>query len=82
MANALDYVDWRGDLSFDTVPVNEIDKYIFTCIGKPDYTGIIPADDRTVTVNEAVGSYFATHEPRRAHCLCCAKLRCRTGSET
>ena len=44
MANALDYVDWRGDLSFDTVPVNEIDKYIFTCIGKPDYTGIIPAD--------------------------------------
>ena len=62
MANALDYVDWRGDLSFDTVPVNEIDKYIFTCIGKPDYTGIIPADDKTVTVNEAVGSYFATHE--------------------
>ena len=62
MANALDYVDWRGDLSFDTAPVNEIDKYIFTCIGKPDYTGIIPADDKTVTVNEAVGSYFATHE--------------------
>ena len=22
MANALDYVDWRGDLSFDTVPVS------------------------------------------------------------
>ena len=62
MANALDYIDWRGDLSFAAVPVNEIDKYIFTCIGKPDYTGIIPADDKTVTVNEAVGSYFATHE--------------------
>ena len=91
MANALDYVDWRGDLSFDTVPVNEIDKYIFTCIGKPDYTGIIPADGKTVTVNEAVGSYFATHEDagdklgslhRQARCPCCAKLRCRTGSET
>lgn len=27
--NILDYLDWRGDLSFETVPANEIDALIF-----------------------------------------------------
>lgn len=58
MANVLDYVDWRGDLSFEASPVNEVDKYIFAVIGKPDYTGIIPADSSTVSLRAAVGGYF------------------------
>ncbi len=58
MANALDYIDWRGDLSFAAAPVNEIDKYIFAIIGKPDYTGIIPADSDTVSIKTAVDGYF------------------------
>lgn len=62
MANALDYIDWRGDLSIQAVPVNEIDKYIFACIGKPDFTGIIPRDNSTtVSIKEASDAYFATH---------------------
>ncbi|MDO4815794.1 MAG: DUF2974 domain-containing protein [Bacillota bacterium] len=58
MANVLDYIDWRGDLSFEASPVNEIDKYIFAVIGKPDYTGIIPADCTSVSIRAAVGGYF------------------------
>lgn len=58
MANVLDYIDWRGDLSFAASPVNEIDKYIFACIGKPDYTGIIPEDTKSVSVKAAVEGYF------------------------
>lgn len=58
MADVLDYIDWRGDLSFDISPVNEVDKYIFTCIGKPDYTGVIPADTETVSIKEALDGFF------------------------
>lgn len=61
MADVLDYIDWRGDLSFDAAPVNEIDKYIFACIGKPDYTGIVPADTQTVSIKTAVDGYFEAH---------------------
>ena len=61
MANVLDYIDWRGDLSFKAAPVNEIDKYIFACIGKPDYTGIIPEDNSPVSLKDAVEDYFAAN---------------------
>ena len=61
MANVMDYVDWRGDLSFKAAPVNEIDKYIFAVIGKPDYTGIIPADNSPVSIKKAVDGYFAEY---------------------
>lgn len=62
MADVLDYIDWRGDLSFEAAPVNEVDKYIFACIGKPDYTGIIPADTQSVCIKDAIERYTATHE--------------------
>lgn len=58
MADVLDYIDWRGDLSFNAAPVNEIDKYIFACIGKPDYTGVIPSDTQSVNIKTAVDGYF------------------------
>lgn len=61
MADVLDYIDWRGDLSFDAAPVNEIDKYIFACIGKPDYTGAIPSDTQSVSIKSAIDAYFALH---------------------
>ena len=43
MPNISDYIDFRGDLSFDASPLNEIDLYIISKLGKPDYTGIVPA---------------------------------------
>lgn len=58
MSDVLDYIEWRGDISFDAAPVNEIDKFIFACIGKPDFTGIIPADTGTVSIKEAADAYF------------------------
>lgn len=61
MSDILDYIDWRGDLSFDAAPVNEIDKYIFACIGKPDYTGIIPADTQSISIKDAVDGYIGGH---------------------
>lgn len=53
-----DYLDWRGDLSFREAPMNEIDRYVIACIGKPDFTGFIPAGRKSVTVAEAVNAFF------------------------
>lgn len=61
MATASDYVDWRGDLSFEVSPVNEVDEFIFACIGKPDFTGIVPPDSCSVSLASAVNAYFAMH---------------------
>lgn len=29
MADIMDYIDWRGDIGFDEVQVNEVDGLIF-----------------------------------------------------
>ncbi len=57
MANIMDYLDWRGDLSFAASPFNEVDNYICCKIGGPDFTGIVPAGGETVPVAEAVRAY-------------------------
>lgn len=58
MANIMDYLNWRGDLSFAVDPMNEVDSYILAKIGCPDYTGIVPEDASAVTVSAAVETYF------------------------
>ena len=54
-----DYIHWRGDLTFDKAPFNEIDNYIISKIGCPDYTGIIPSDNHTINICEAIEKYFS-----------------------
>ena len=59
MAVLFDYLDWRGDLSFQTDPPNEADCYLIAKIGCPDLSGIVPADEREVTLQEAVCAFRA-----------------------
>jgi hypothetical protein len=42
MANMLDYIDWRGDLTFENSPFNDIDNVIFTQLAFVDFEGIVP----------------------------------------
>lgn len=56
MADYLDYLDWRGDLTFAQSPLNEVDNYILCKLGCPDFTGIIPADGE-IALSEAVAMY-------------------------
>lgn len=42
MANVLDYIDWRGDLTFDLSPFNEVDALIFSWMVYADLKGILP----------------------------------------
>ncbi|MDO4493078.1 MAG: DUF2974 domain-containing protein [Clostridia bacterium] len=61
MPNAIDYIAWRGDLSFDISPLNEADILLFTFVGTPDLTGFVPADAGAVPLPEALDAYYAAH---------------------
>lgn len=43
MANMMDYLDWRGDLTFAQAPFNEVDNLLLTELAYVDFTGIVPA---------------------------------------
>lgn len=60
MANALDYISWRGDLEFDRDPVNEIDMFLFSQLATPDYEGIIGLNDE-MPLKDVVKHYFELH---------------------
>lgn len=66
MTNILDYINWRGDLSFDASPFNEVDNYILAKIGCPDYSGIVPGDGQSVGICDALSQLFAEGNEKKA----------------
>lgn len=42
--NVLEYLDWRGDLSFAASGFCEVDNLIFSMLSFVDFTGIVPTD--------------------------------------
>ena len=44
MANLLDYIAWRGDLSIATDGFNEVDNLVLAELAYADFTGIVPGD--------------------------------------
>jgi hypothetical protein len=46
MSNILDYLDWRGDLSFTQSPFNEVDNVVLCKFICPNFTDIIPAGSK------------------------------------
>lgn len=61
MAVIMDYLAWRGDLTFDKSPFNEVDNYIVAKIGTADLTGIVPEDAREVPFGLALDLYDAKY---------------------
>jgi hypothetical protein len=53
MADLFDYMAWRGDISFDYSPFNEVDSLIFSQLSYLDFTNIIPESFKNkITVSE------------------------------
>lgn len=44
MANMMDYLDWRGDLTFQQSPFNEVDSLLLTELAYVDFTDIVPGE--------------------------------------
>lgn len=61
MASMLDYLDWRGDISFTRAPFNEVDNAILAQLSYLDLTGIVPSVEEggSITVAEAAEKYQA-----------------------
>ena len=64
MANIMDYLDWRGDLSFEAAEFNEVDNLILAQLVYVDFTGIVPETGcgEGITLKEASARFFQTHE--------------------
>ena len=62
MANALEYILWRGDISFSASPVNEVDIFLFSQLSTPDYKGIVPGTVASESIRAAADKYFASHD--------------------
>ena len=60
MANALDYIAWRGDLNFTVSPLNEVDLFLFTQLSMPDYSEIFK-EKEAVSLKTLAAKYFETH---------------------
>ena len=48
MDNLYDYLYWRGDLSFKSVPPNEIDFVIFSVLSYIDFSSVFVSDDLNI----------------------------------
>ena len=61
MPNIVDYVDWRGDITFSASPFNDIDALILTQLAMVNFSGIVPSDasDGYIALGDAADLYFA-----------------------
>ena len=63
MPNILDYVDWRGDITFDKSPFNDIDNLIFTQLSYINFDGIVPSfnENGSIKLSYAADRFFHVH---------------------
>src|SRR5574344_1882347 len=61
MANLLDYLDWRGDLTLAHSPFNEVDNLILAELSFVDFKDIVPAPGKgeSVPLSAAAAAFFA-----------------------
>ncbi len=67
MGNLYDYLDWRGDLSIEAVPLGEVDGLILSLLSYVDFDGILSHTNGAIadcmTLREAAKEYFFVRDP-------------------
>ena len=53
-SNVFDYLNWRGDLSFNTVGICEVDGLIFSILSYVDYSDVVPTEIHGVRKSPAL----------------------------
>ena len=64
MGNIIDYLDWRGDLTFSQDPFNQIDALLLSSLSYANFGGIVPGPDDAdgkVTLEAASERFFKMH---------------------
>ena len=61
MANLLDYLDWRGDLTLEQSPFNEVDNLSLAELSFVDFKDIVPGpgEGESVALRDAAERFFA-----------------------
>lgn len=65
MAGLLDYLEWRGDLTFEETEFNEVDSLILAWLSYAALDGIVPgecSETEAITVEEATTQFLKTHD--------------------
>ncbi|UOE94529.1 DUF2974 domain-containing protein [Alkalihalobacillus sp. LMS39] len=67
MANIIDYLDWRGDLSLKQSPFNEVDNLVLSQMAYINFEEIVsPVEsNESITIKEAAERYFALHSDEK-----------------
>lgn len=61
MSNILDYLDWRGDLTFEASPFCEVDSVILARLSYIAFDNIVPNDFfSSISIKEAADKYLST----------------------
>ena len=61
--NIIDYVKWRGDLSFKADPFNDVDNLIFSQFIYAEFGSFIKEDEK-ITIGELFGRFFKKFQGR------------------
>ena len=79
MANILDYLDWRGDLTLAQDPFNEVDNLILAELSFVVFGGIVPGPGggRAVPLWKAAEAYFRKAGGTRLYL--CTDSQCNYG---
>lgn len=67
MANIIDYLKWRGDITFEQVKLGEVDNLILSLLAFVDFTGIVPADPSAppVSLKQAAMQFFFENDIKK-----------------
>ena len=61
MAHISDYLDWRGDITLEKDPFNEVDNLVLAQLAYTDFDGIVPGVGQgmeSITIQEAHDTFF------------------------
>ncbi|MCM1467466.1 MAG: DUF2974 domain-containing protein [Alistipes sp.] len=66
--NIIDYLKWRGDLSFGQTPFNDVDSLILSQIIYIPFEGIVPSirSTRTITLRKAAEKFFDMYDETKS----------------
>ena len=67
MANIIDYLKWRGDITFDQVKLGEVDNLILSLLAFVDFSGIVSSDPTAppVTIKQAAMQFFFENDIKK-----------------
>ena len=67
MANILDYLDWRGDLTLSVSPFNEVDALLLAELSFIGFEGVVPPPElgNGLRLRDAAQTYFARRKNRK-----------------